>query len=125
VAWQFLYFARSLGELEPSFSDCPSLCPDDIENTRDGRYCETCPRYEAEIEFKEQCEHYLQERTGDQWRKYGFKNLLNAVLDVRDLKGLPRNKLTAITGDLLNILESERGKMERIDEWNRRQKAKT
>lgn len=66
----------------------------------------------------------MNEQLGDKWKRYGFDNLVEQALDVLDLErtGVSNLSLTTKTRKLLDIVENERRRMKRIDEWNARQK---
>lgn len=121
VVWQFLYYSKDVGDLPPNFDNCPSYCPDSKE--RLFSLCATCPKRELSDGFREACEGYLNERIGEGWKRYGFNTLHRTVLDTLDLD---RNggELTTTASRCVAILQSERDKMRRIDEWNQRQKTK-
>lgn len=86
--------------------------------------CDGCPKQEERKAFQEAAEGYLDERLGDKWKRYGFDNLVEQVLDVLDVEraSVSNLSLTTKTRKLLDIVENERRRMKRIDEWNARQK---
>ena len=120
VAWQLLYHSRSLGDQPPQYDDCPAPCPDDGEMLFS--FCDTCPRKESEEGFRADCEGYLNERLGDRWQRYGFEQLYGDVLSTLALED--SKDLTVTAAACVAIVKSERRKMERIDAWNAKQKAK-
>lgn len=75
--------------------------------------------------FKEACEGYLNERCGDKWTKYGFDLLYRTVLDTLELDRESGAVLTAVASRCVAILNGERDKLRRIDEWNEKQKRKS
>jgi oligoribonuclease (3'-5' exoribonuclease) len=74
--------------------------------------------------FTEACESYLNERVGDGWQRYGLDVLRRDVIDVIGLED-SQIELTMLAERCVEIVKTERRKMKRIDEWNRRQKEKT
>lgn len=73
------------------------------------------------IDFEETCIEHLNEKVGDAWRKYGFESLYQTVLEILDLDRHPPPRMTVTTGRLLNVLQGERARVQRIDEYNRQQ----
>ena len=71
--------------------------------------------------FKEDCEGYLNDRVKG-WQRYGFETLYHDVLNVSGMEEGQRMTITAKS--CLSILNSEREKQRRRDEWTRKQKNK-
>lgn len=126
VCWQFLYYSKGLDDLAPDFDLCPTVCGDalsqGLKKIKKSALCADCPKREAKEKFLENCEHFLNEQVGERWKRYGLNNLYQAVLQTLDLEGLGESSLTLTASRMLNILDSERAKMRRINEWNEKQK---
>lgn len=118
VIWQFLYYSKDVESLSPEYLDCPVVCPD-TENHQGFNFCNECPRKELKELFKADCIEFLNERAKG-WQKWGFDELFSQAMDVFDYEQLPLDQRTVTCESLINILISEREKMRKIDEWNRR-----
>jgi hypothetical protein len=70
--------------------------------------------------FEEVLAENLTKRVGDKWKQYGLKNLLNTVIDIAELGETINPRWTVRTGHLVKVLKSERQRIERIQEWNKR-----
>lgn len=122
VAWKFLYFWKSEDErLDPQYYSCPAICGETDEARND--LCSECPHRERKDHFRKETIFALDKYCGNGWRKYGFDNLFAAVLDVTEIDR-ERDELTVTAARLADIIESERAKMRRIEDWNNRQQRK-
>jgi len=63
----------------------------------------------------------LTEELGDDWKEYSITNLLSATSSVRSLESLDESKRTATTQALIDVLEEERAKKERIELFEKEQ----
>lgn len=120
VAWRFTVYGRILGNIEPKFDDCGSVCGQTEKPAKD--FCAGCPVKKAQDNFKKGTIKFLEQRLKGKWQKYGYENLLQTVSDVSDLsENLHRDRWTLMTERLIGILKSERMKVDRVDEFNRRE----
>lgn len=104
--------------MHPQYDDCPTICAE----TGERGFCDMCPRYDLKQSFREASEEHLDAKCPN-WQKWGFDNLLEAVLDVRAMENVGGAK-TRMVASLINILAYERDKMDRIEAFNRRASAK-
>ena len=122
VAWQFLLFRDALDELAPDYDRCPLVCGKGIEVEQD-EYCKGCDVKIAETSFKEDTTKFLDERVGPVWKEYGFNILYNDVLNIYNLKEREEDHPSHID-HLINVLQGEINRKDRIKEWNRKMEAK-
>jgi hypothetical protein len=66
----------------------------------------------------------LNEKLDDTWKRYGFTNLVDQVLAAIDLREEKPDDLTLVAGRCVDIVDAERRRMKRIDDWIERQKSK-
>lgn len=76
----------------------------------------------AKEEFDEGLASDLDEHLGDESGKYSIKTLQSTVLNIRDLENSDKAHWSVLTDLLVKTLNSERGRISRIDAWNKRQK---
>jgi hypothetical protein len=113
-----------LTELPPGFDDCPGVCRNEDDKPR-SEFCESCPRAELQDEFRERLLFFLNERLGKRWERYGYDVLLQTLSDTLEIEGNEDVRLTTPTARLVQILNSERSKIERQEEWERKARLKT
>jgi hypothetical protein len=68
-------------------------------------------------------ESTLDERLGDRWREWGKDSLLEHVYKVSYLADTPEDSWTVTTAKLVQIYKGQQNRLERIDDYNRRQAA--
>lgn len=116
-----LYHWRDLAEIAPNYDDCGMFCPE-LDEPKEG-LCSECPIKDADKDFVENLTEMLDKRCPNQWQKYGIDNLRRTVSDVMRLEQSNAER-TITTDALISIVESERGKMRRVDDWNENQRRK-
>lgn len=114
-------YQKASADLPPAYWDCPGWCPERKQRLQDT--CPQCPVGAQEREMEEELEAALDERVGDAWREWGRDNLLEHVYKVSYLADAPDDSWTATTARLVQIFKGQQSRLERIDEYNRRQAA--
>lgn len=110
--------------MPPDFDECPNFCykfpKRGFEKSYD--FCKTCDVGIAKKQFEESTIKILNERFGNDWKVYGFDNLL---LQVKEAFRLKDEKSLSITASIMvDVVKSEQYRQERIERWNRKQRAK-
>lgn len=117
-----LYFWREISDLAPNYDDCGNVCGETDELRRG--FCDDCPIKLAEAEFIDNLTEQLDKRCPNDWRQFSIESLRQTVVEVMRLE--KSNAELTITSDvLINIVNSERNKMERIDRYNAEQRRRT
>lgn len=116
-----LYHLRGLNDLSPEYDLCPEICGEGLKKAGSRSACDECPKRDAKNDFKERTIGFLDDQCGRSWRRYGFDNLYGQVLNALDL-GDDTSGLTLTAAICVRIVESERSRIRRIDEWNAKQK---
>jgi hypothetical protein len=107
VCREFLYYSQAVADKPPEHWECDSTCDECRQEKED---------------FEENLKTALTEQTGDKWRAYDLRSLLQTVIDVSDISGAPemRPGWTIKTDKLVQILKQERARIERIERYNTR-----
>lgn len=90
-------------------------------------YCDGCEVKQLRDDFEAECREALDDEDrergdGRTWSdRWKLESLINAVLDVATFAGLPANRRTESVAAMVDILEGERGRFERVRRWNKRQ----
>jgi hypothetical protein len=117
-----------LSELSPEFDYCPRVCADKErlgeKTPPNQQFCSDCPRREAKDYFFDSCLEFLEKELGEASKKYSVKTLYAQVLDALEIEKSPPENLTVIAAQMLSILDSERARIDRIEQWNARQNQK-
>lgn len=74
--------------------------------------------------MEQELEKLLDERVGPAWKKWGRENLLEHVYRVSMLAETPQDEWTTTTARLVSIFKGQQNRLERVDEYNRRQARK-
>lgn len=123
-AFQFLYFRKALGKLNPRFFSCPTECPKDDKKTYDisrSDFCDSCDRKLAKDKFKAATLKIWDERLGEKAKKFNFEKVLQTLHTVIGFENLPPEKMSVKTSRYLDVYLSEKNKMEFIEIWNENQ----
>jgi hypothetical protein len=64
----------------------------------------------------------LESRLGDKRKEYSVPSLIRTVANIADLENTEPANRTVLTDLLIKILKGERGRIARIEAWNKRQK---
>ncbi len=102
--------------MPPGNDECGNECPEG--EASNGCYCNDCPVKQSEDDFKSIVSDELNEKLKSESGKYRFESLVDAVLNILDLEDLPKPERTIKTHRLINILKSERNRIERINRFN-------
>ena len=122
VAWQSFFYHRALAGIGFEYDECPDVCPLEA-NKISPAFCEECPKKEAKENFKNYSIEALDAhpKTRSCWQKYGFDNLLRTVYDISDIsENLAREHWTVKTAQLVDALKTQRARLDRSDEANRK-----
>lgn len=117
VAAGFLAYLTEKEKESPVYDDCPSHC--DIDNKPRATFCEGCPIGILRDEYQTDVETELGDMPGN---RYGFDYLNECVINVITLPPIDRRSLTLNTARLLEIVDQERGRIRRVQDWNKKQK---
>lgn len=79
---------------------------------------------QARSDFEDALAEALRGRLGDECEKYSIPSLVGTVANVSDLEDTDRANWTVATDLLVKILKGERGRLRRIEDWNRKQTQK-
>lgn len=104
------------------YDECPIVCYKISKRPEEKKddFCGTCDIKIAKEFFEEETIKLLDERLGDSWKSYGFKNLYNQVRETFDIE--PTDPKISITAkSMVDILESEKNRQRRIEDWNRKE----
>ena len=125
VCWQFLIYQARISELPPVFDECPKICHLYREEERKGskEHCSGCESKIAKDSFEEEAKLVLDERLGNDWKKYKFERLVSLVYDTFELKE-SKDDMTVTAEIMVGTLLSEQNRQRRIEDYNRRLKAK-
>ena len=125
VCQQFLVYQNRLSDLPPVFDDCPKICHLYREEERQGSkgFCNGCELKIAKESFEEEAKALLDERLDNQWKEYKFNRLVSLVYDAFELK--ESNQDLSVTAEIMvGVLLSEQNRQRRIEDYNRKLKAK-
>ena len=80
-----------------------------------------CAECESEREeFEKYLKADLTENTCEKWRQYNFNELQNSVFYILEAEQTNSENWSVKTKLMVNILKSERARLARINEWNKR-----
>lgn len=111
-----------LGDISPEYDECPLVCFKKQSNGDD--LCDGCEIKAAKDIFKEEAIHALDERFKDSWKKYGFDDLLLAVIAIVNSEDDDKTTWSPMTELLFDVYISQRTRLRRVDDWNYKQKLK-
>lgn len=128
VCWQFVNYRDQLLEINPIHDECPRICARLGRQAIGKDYCEGCDVRIAKQGFEEACEEFLDEEFDNdpfKWRDhYDLETLENTVIEIYCIKETDDSVWTLRTQALVNILNAEINKKDRIKHWDDKQKAK-
>ncbi len=126
VCWQFLIYQQALRDISPDFDECPNYCHrfGKRKTVPLNEFCTGCDIKIARDSFETATEALLNERHENDWKAYGFSTLLQNVRDTYDMKEMETDNLFVTTQLMIDILAGEENRQLRIEDWNRREKAK-
>lgn len=115
-------YQKASADLPPAYYDCPGWCPENRESRETP--CGQCPVEAQEREMLGELEATLDERLGERWKEWSIDSLLAHVYKVSYLADKPDDMWTATTARLVGIYKGQQNRLERIDDYNRRQAVK-
>lgn len=117
-----LYFIDELADSNPMYDECPSYCGTEEKKRED--FCTNCPAKRQQDAFKEKLEEALEFELEGKWQEFGIGMLLRNINDVAEVSTTDPNKWTVSTARLVEILESEKAKKRRIEDFERMEELK-
>lgn len=129
VCWQFVNYREQLLEINPVHDNCPRICARLGKDKEGSDYCEGCDIRIAKQSFEEACAEFLDEEFDKEqfkWKDhYDIETLENTVIEIYCIKDVSdESERTVNTQALINILNAEINKKDRIKRWDEMQKAK-
>ncbi|HXG86535.1 MAG TPA: hypothetical protein VNI84_21130 [Pyrinomonadaceae bacterium] len=117
VAWKFLALRSRIGKKGSRYSECPDVCGQTGDAAKD--FCSGCPIRKEDVRFERETLKELEKATGDKWKKYGFLQLQEAVINAMLLDDENRIDTWYVGTELLvNIFRIEKRKLERVEHEN-------
>ena len=74
--------------------------------------------------MERELEYSLDERVGPEWKRWGTENLLSHVYETAYIAEGDQSEWTVTTAKMVGIYKSQQNRIQRIEDWNRRQSQK-
>lgn len=115
-------YQKSASQMPPAYWDCPGWCPE--ERAAKETPCRQCPAEAQEREMLRELEHTLDERVGPRWRDWGLEGLMRHVYETAHISEGDPSGWTVTAAKMVGIYKGQQARIQRIDDWNRRQAQK-
>jgi hypothetical protein len=112
-----------LADISPVYDECPSVCFKALKS--DGEFCDACEIKVAKDIFKDETIQILDDRYGDDWKRFEFLDLLQSVIGIVNSEDDDKSTWSPATEVLYDAYLSQRNRIKRVDDWNYKQKMKS